>query len=190
MGKQANDHTIRSVVVVRLLAILLSTILVACSQGSTDESSEATWTNDVKPLWASSATRHFSDENQKDTFNVAVNGESIITGEVDLQITNYEGKRIFSTTFPANALLNHDGLISPKQDEKTIKNRIDVFFKAMHFVSPVAAKADLSTMPDSTKATWRTIEADSTAIYFSYPDGKGSVSQIAYSKKLQKVIQL
>lgn len=174
----------------RLLAILLSTTFVACSQGSTDESSEATRTNGVKPLWASSATRHFSAENHKDTFDVTVNGESIITGEVDLRITNQEGRRIFSTTFPASALLNHDGPINPKQDEEAIKNRIDHFFEATHFVSPVAAKPDLSTMPNSAEAAWRTIEADPTAVCFSYQSSKGSVSQIAYSKKLQKVIQL
>lgn len=175
----------------RLLAILLSMTLVACFQSSTDESSEAaTRTNGVKPLYANSATRHFSDEEQKDTFNAAVNGESIITGEVDLRITNHEGKSIFSTTFPASALLNHDGPINPEKDEMTIKNRIDHFFEKTHFVAPVAAKPDLSTVPNSGKAAWQTIETDPTAIYFSYQSSKGSISQIAYSKRLQKVVHL
>lgn len=190
MGKQANDCAMKRVVTMRLLAILLSTTLVACSQGSTDESSEARRTNGVKPLWASSATRHFSAENHKDTFDVTVNGESIITGEVYLQITNHEGRRIFSTTFPASALLNHDGPINPKQDEEAIKNRIDHFFEATHFDTPVAAKPDLSIVPDSTKAAWQTTQTDPAAIYFSYQSSKGSVNQIAYSKALRKVVQL
>ena len=190
MGKQASDYTMRTVVLVRMLAILLSTTLASCSKVSTDGSSEATRTSSVKPLYANSVTRHFSNEEQKDTFNVAVNGESIITGEVDLRITNYEGKRIFSTIFPARALLDHDGLINPKKDEKIIKNRIDHFFETTQFDTPIAAKPDSSKNNDSTEAVRRMMALDPKSICFSYKSTKDSVSQIVYSKRLQKVVVL
>ena len=190
MGEHGSDCTLSRVVIKPMFAMLLSAAFVACSQNNTHRLSETTGTNSVKPLYANSVTRHFSNESQKDTLNVAVNGESLITGEVYLQITNPEGKSIFSTTFPASALLNHSGLINPKQDEKTIKNRIDDFFQETHFVTTVAAKPNLSTMTDSTKAAWQTVLTDPAAVCFSYQGSKGNTSQIAYSKALRKVVQL
>ena len=173
----------------QLVAILLSVTFVTCSQSSTDRSSKAIGTTSVKPLYANSVTRHFSSKYQKDSMSVSVNGESIITGEVFLQITNHEGKRIFTATFPANALLSHDGLINPKRDEKIIKDGIDSFFRETRSVTPVAPKPDLAIMADSTKAAWKTIQTDPVAVCFSYQDSKGGISQIAYSKSLQKVVQ-
>lgn len=189
MGKRTSKCR-RSMIAERSLAILLIPILISCSQSSNDKSEDTTQTNGVKPLYARSVTRYFSDENKKDTLRVSINGESIITGEAHLQIVNHEGKPIFSTTFPANALLNHDGLIDPKRDKKVIKDRIDDFFQETHFVRPVAAEPDLSSMPDSTKAAWRTIKKDTTAVCFSYQSSKSGKSQIAYSRSLQKVVRL
>ena len=190
MGEHGSDCTLSRVVIKRMFAMLLSAAFVACSQNNTHRLSETTGTNSVKPLYANSVTRHFSNESQKDTLNVAVNGESLITGEVYLQIINPHGNSIFSTTFPASALLNHSGLINPKQDEKTIKNRIDDFFQETHFVRPVSVKLNLSTVADSTKKAWWVIQADPTTICFSYQNSRGNTSQIAYSKALRKVVQL
>ena len=99
---------------IQLLVLVMSIVSATCSQMNKDTPTETTQTKAIKPLYASRVVRRFSDERQKDTLSVTVNGESILTGEVYLQIINYRGRLIYRDAFPASVLLNHTGLIRPE----------------------------------------------------------------------------
>ena len=174
----------------QLLILVMSIVSATCSQMNKDAPTEMTQNKAIEPLYANRVVRRFSDERQKDTLSVAVNGESILTGEVDLQITNHEGRLIYRDAFPANVLLNHTGLIRPEQDEKAVKKRIDDFFDTAHFTPPMVVNSGSLNTADSGKTAWKGIQVDPTTICFSYRAGRRGLSQIAYSKDLQKVIAL
>jgi hypothetical protein len=96
-----------------------------------------------------------------------VNGESLLTGEADMQIVSYSGKIVYSTTFPVRALLNHQQQINPKRDEREVKKQIDEFFAPKHFT-----------------------QEDSGVISYSYLSQQDSLTRIAYSPDLKKVVKL
>jgi hypothetical protein len=85
-------------------------------------------------------------------------------------------------------LLNHEGQIIPDKDELEIKQRIDNFFAPKFFSQSVVVHNDSLNIPDSSMTIWKTIQADPTAIYFSYSVNNDTLNRIAYSKILQKAI--
>lgn len=173
-----------------VLTGIISLLSAACSQTTTETSQPATQTSATKPLYATSTVRFFSDERRQDTLRVTVNGESILTGEVHLQITDYEGKLLYSTMFPARVLINHEGLINPAQDEQAVKNRIDHFFDSHYFTTPVMASTDSSNTTDPAEMARKNSQTDLTTICFSYQGDQGVLNRIAYSKRLRKVVRV
>lgn len=161
----------------------MSVAFLACSPTNTDMASSTAETTAVEPLYATHVVRPFSDKARPDTLSVSINGESILTGRTSLRIVDSNGKLIYTSTFPTQALLDHEGLIKPKEDEQTIKTRIDNFFKPEHFTTPFQAS-------DSIKMAWKGVRVDPDAICFSYPVSKDSLRLIAYSKSGQKVVQV
>jgi hypothetical protein len=95
-----------------------------------------------------------------------VNGESLLTGEAFMQIASFSGKIIYSTTFPVRALLNHQQQISPERDEKEVKKQIDEFFAPTHFS-----------------------QEGSGIISYTFSSQQNSLTRIAYSPDLKKVVQ-
>ncbi|QIP16717.1 hypothetical protein G8759_30775 [Spirosoma aureum] len=169
---------------------MISTSFTFCTQTSENNSPEITNANQIKPLYTNRVIRFFSNQTWQDTLSIDVNGESIITGEVFLNITNYKGEPIYKTVFPARKLLNHEGLIIPDRDELEIKKRIDNFFSPTFFNQVSIMNNDSLSIPDSSMAIWKTIQSDPTAIYFSYSVNNDTVNRIAYSKILQKTIAI
>ncbi|QHV94041.1 hypothetical protein [Spirosoma endbachense] len=169
---------------------MISTNFTFCTQTNESNSPEITNANQIKPLYTNRVARFFSNQTWRDTLSVDVNGESIITGEVFLKITNYKGKLIYKTSFPTRELLNHEGLIIPDKDELEIKKRIDSFFAPTFFSQAVVVHNDSLSIPDSSITIWKTIQADPTAIYFSYSVNKNTINRIVYSKILQKIVAI
>ncbi len=149
-----------------LLGILVFSNM-ACDRNRTNTVSESLVAYPIKPLYGSSVVRPFSSLSRQDTFRVVVNGESLLTGEAYMQIVSYSGKIVYSTTFPVRALLNHHQQINPKRDEKEVKKQIDEFFAPKHF-----------------------IQEDSGVISYSYLSQQDSLTRIAYSPDLRKVVEL
>jgi hypothetical protein len=156
---------------------------LACSPTHTDTSSSVDQAKAVIPLYATRVVRTFSDTARQDTLSVCVNGESILTGRPNLRIVDYQGKLLYASTFPTQALLDREGIIKPEEDEQVIKNRIDNFFEPEHF-------AVLSQANDSMKMAWKGVPVDPAAVCFSFPVSKNSLRQVAYSKSRQKVVQV
>ncbi|QKZ15347.1 hypothetical protein [Spirosoma sp. KUDC1026] len=142
------------------------------------------------PLYINTAVRPFSDAKLADTMTVSLNGESILTGQVYLQIRNHTGKDIYTATFPASNLVTHAGPVDPSQDEEVVTKQLRAFFRDEHFSSATAVPLTSSTLPDSLKTAWKAVQADSGAVCFSYPAGGTSENRIAYAKRLGKVINV
>ncbi|GAB3747154.1 hypothetical protein GCM10028817_04140 [Spirosoma pomorum] len=165
----------------------LAVCLMACNR--TKQSGEGSQAAGA-PLYINTAVRPFSDAKLADTMTVSLNGESILTGEVYLQIKNHTGKDIYSTMFPASNLVTHDGPVNPDQDEEMVTKRLRAFFRDEHFAPASAVALTSSSTPDSLKTAWKTVQADSGVVCFSYPASGTSENRIAYAKSLGKVIKV
>lgn len=165
----------------KLLLSFVSIVFLACSPTHTDTSSLADQATIVKPLYANRIIRSFSNDSRQDTLSVSVNGESILTGNINLKIVDYKGNLLYASTFPTQALLVHEGLIKPKEDEQAIKSRIDNFFKPEHFTT-------LSQANDSVRMAWDSVQVDPTSVRFSFPVSKDSLRQVAYSKSGKRAV--
>lgn len=169
------------------LGMGLAICLMACDRSG--KSGETNQSPTGAPLYINTAVRPFSDAKLADTMTVSLNGESLLTGQVYLQIRNHTGKDIYTATFPANDLVAHEGPVNPNEDEEMVTKRLRAFFRDVNFTTASAIPPVSPTTPDSLKTAWKTVQADSGAVCFSYPAGK-SANRIAYSKSLGKVIKV
>lgn len=173
----------------KLLFVMFAILaFIACSR--IDQRSEISEIGTLQPWYSNRAVRNFSDEIDKDTLQVTINGETLITGQVYLKITNHKGNVIFWDSFPVTGLIEHEGLIEPETDEKRIKAQLDNFFDLDRFVISSRLIYNRLNVPDSTKSAWEVIQADPKSVYFSYRSSQKGVSEIAYSKGLKKVLSL
>lgn len=169
-----------------ILIYLTAMTLGACSRG--DQSAETTSTSNAALLYSNRAVRPFSDEMNKDTMQVTVNGESLLTGQVYLKVVSHTGKVMYWDRFPVTELIEHDGPIDPGKDEEQVRDQLNHFFASTHFAHPRTGDTDQLTVPDSARSTWAFIERDPKATVFSYRVRKNSLTGIAYSQQLKKVV--
>lgn len=176
--------------------LLAGCLFAGCSETNRSKTDQLTASDStsqapvVKPLYANRAVHPFSSADKPDTFQIAIRGESIITGQVYFQITNPAGQRIYAVDFPATYLLDYgfSESITPQKEEQYIKQRIDAYFKPANFSQPAIPAGNSFEADYSDKSIWQAIKADPSAIGFSYLIGKEDGRQIAYSKTLKKVV--
>jgi hypothetical protein len=169
--------------------MLAGLALTSCSHVE-ERQSEISKAAMIPPLYTNSVAHQLSDKPYSDTLQVTINGETILTGKVYLKITDHTGGTLFWDSFPATALIDHEGLINPENDEKHIRNQLNNFFDLDHFSTSSKLMTELSTLPDSTRRVWKAIQGDPKRVYFSYRSSKSGISEVAYSKDLKKVVSL
>jgi hypothetical protein len=170
----------------QILLLLTGMMLGACTRG--EHSADTMPTGGSQLLYSNRAVRLFSDSINKDTVQVTVNGESLLTGQVYLNVISNTGKNIYWDRFPVTELIGHDGPIDPGKDEEQVRSQLNHFFASSRFSRPGSPDANQLVIPDSARTAWKSIESDPKATIFLYPARTNSLTGIAYSQRLKKVI--
>jgi hypothetical protein len=150
----------------------------------------ATTTN---PILAELKRVHaFSDPNKLDSFEIKAEGLNILNSQVTFRIISFNGKEIYSISFPSTDLIGM-GLqrgvnASKKEQEKYILKRIHDFFDEKNFSVPAIKDSEEFEDEYGTIEIFTDIKSDKTAIGFHYLIGEEDGRKIAYSKKLKKVL--
>jgi hypothetical protein len=140
-------------------------------------------------LYRNNFVHEFSDNVKKDSFNIYIKGKTLLGGHVKFEIKNTAGQILLNESFKAIFLLG-DGVnpdLSDKEKEDFIKKRINEFFNEIRFFQPAITDQDFNE-DFSDKEIWSDIKSDKTAIGFYYLIGEEDGRQIAYSKKLGKIV--
>jgi hypothetical protein len=131
----------------------------------------------------------FSDSKKKDTFTIALKGQSILSGNIILKIRDYKNKVIYEQKFKAEDLLGDMGeVLNNSEQQDTIKARMLKFFNEANYTCPAIAANDKFEYDSSTKDVWNDIKSDRAAIGFLFSYGYEDTYGIAYSKKKHKVV--
>ncbi|MFM9838283.1 MAG: hypothetical protein ACKVOQ_08475 [Cyclobacteriaceae bacterium] len=135
-------------------------------------------------------THYFSSPGDKDTFKITVTGQSIKSGHFRFQIITKDGEIILDENFETTMLLDYGLKTNPtdQETEEYIKTRIDKLFSDDNFHQPAISKLDTFDEDYSDKEIWDDIISDQTSIGFYYLIGEEDGRQIAFSKKLGKVV--
>ncbi len=148
-------------------------------------------TNKDSVLVESRVEHEFSKMGKKDEFYICIRGSSIADGSVFFTIVRYDKTTILTEEFPSYLLMNY-GFIgdinSVQEREKYICSRIERFFEEKNFLFPAISNEEYYNEDYSDKEIWDEIQADKTAIGFSYLIGEGDGRRIAFSKKKRKVV--
>lgn len=141
-------------------------------------------------LYKNEAIHNFSSTSDKDTFKIIVTGRSIKGGQFRFQIITKDGEIILDENYETTMLLDYGLKPNPTDNEmeEHIKTRIDNFFKDDNFHQPAISKTDSFDEDYSKKEIWDDIISDQTSIGFYYLIGEEDGRQIAFSKKLGKVV--
>jgi len=186
----------------QLLILGLWTILSCSTKTDTQTIIQAdTLTNDINVgqtevktidtvLYKNEALHYFSSTVDKDTFKIIITGQSIKDGQFKFQIIQKDGQLILDESYETTMLLDYGLKDKPtdKEIEEYIKTRIDKFFNEDNFHQPAISKTDSFDEDYSEKEIWDDIIADQTSIGFYYLIGEEAGQQIAFSKKLRKVV--
>jgi hypothetical protein len=128
----------------------------------------------------------------KDTFKIKITGQSITDGTFEFEIITNNGIVIHHETYPSYYLIGYGLENNATEADKAefIKKRIVKFFEEENFHTPAISKDEKFDEDYSDKEFWEDIKSDSTAVSFGYLIGEESNGQIAYSKRLKKVITI
>jgi len=187
---------------IQLLIIgLLTTLSCTTKTDSRTVSQPDTLTNDINGrqaeilavdtiLYKSETVHYFSSPGDKDTFKITVTGQSIKSGQFRFQIITKDGEIILDESYETTMLLDYGLKPNPtdKETEEYIKTRIDRFLTDDNFHQPAISKSDTFDEDYSDKEIWDDIISDQTSIGFHYLIGEEDGRQIAFSKKLWKVV--
>jgi hypothetical protein len=187
---------------IQLLIIGLLTTLSCTTKTDTQTNTHSdTLTNDINVgqtevktidtvLYKSEALHYFSSTVDKDTFKIIITGQAIKDGQFKFQIITKDGQIILEESYETTMLLDYGLKDKPTDMEITeyIKSRIDNFFIEDNFHQPAISKTDTFDEDYSEKEIWDDIIADQTSIGFYYLIGEEAGQQIAFSKKLGKVV--
>jgi hypothetical protein len=187
---------------IQLLIIgLLTTLSCTTKTDSHTVSQPDTLTNDINDrqaeiltvdtvLYKSETVHYFSSPADKDTFKITVTGQSINGGQFRFQIVTKGGEILLDEKYETTMLLDYGLKPNPtdKETEKYIKTRIDKFFADDNFHQPAISKSDTFDKDYSDKEIWDDIISDQTSIGFYYLIGEEDGRQIAFSKRLGKVV--
>lgn len=140
-------------------------------------------------LFKTSFAHEFSDNAQKDSFNIYITGKTIHYGLVRFNIKNATGQIIYSESFPTSNIWDVEMHNSPKEEtEKYILNFINKYFNEKNFFSPAIGQGE-SFMDDySDKKIWDELKGDKSAIGFSCSSGYEDGRKIAYLKSLKRAV--
>jgi hypothetical protein len=177
----------------RYVAILILLVIVCCStkndtQTQAHESPEKPEQDSV--LFQRDTTLSFSAKGESDTFRMIVTGKSLKEGKGTFQIMNQKGQTIHSENFETNMLLDYafDGNAEKSEAETHIRYRLESFFTPDKFRIPAIATSTVFDKNYSDKEIWDDIQADQSAVGFTYLLGKEDKRYIAFSQKQNKVV--
>ena len=141
-------------------------------------------------LYKSETLHYFSSTTDKDSFAIIVTGPSIKDGQFRFQITTKDRQLILDESYETTMLLDHGlkGNPTDNEIEEYIKARIDKFFDESNFHQPAISKTDIFDEDYGKKEIWDDIRGDQTSVGFYYLIGEEDGRQIAFSKKLGKVV--
>ncbi len=141
-------------------------------------------------LYKSETLHYFSSTVDKDSFKINVTGQSLKNAKFRFQIITKDGQSILDENYETTMLLDYGLKNNPtdKEIDEYIKNRIDEFFNEDNFHQPAISKTDTFDEDYSEKEIWDDIIADQTSVGFYYLIGEEDGRQIAFSKKLGKVV--
>lgn len=135
-------------------------------------------------------THYFSSSIVKDTFKLTLTGQTITDGKLEFEIKTNYGLVIHYETYPSYYLIGYglDDTATEIQKREYIKGRLLSFFNEENFRQPAISKDEIFDEDYSNKDVWDDIKSDTTSVKFEYLIGEESHEQIAYSKKLKKVV--
>ena len=144
-----------------------------------------------KTILYTSFTHTFSNPEKKDRFQISVFGKTIIGGQVIFIILNFKNEKIFTETFPATDLLGdeEDVLVTKKQKEDKIKERINSFFAVNKFFTPAIRKNEKFDANNYDRDLWNEFKSDPSVVGFGYQYGYEGYYKIAYSKIKKSVVK-
>jgi hypothetical protein len=137
-------------------------------------------------------THHFSSSTSKDTFKIRLIGKTITESKFEFEIKTSHGLVIHFETYPSYYLVGYglDPNANEIEQSEYIGGRISKFFDEENFRQPAISKDELFDEDYSNKEIWDDIKSDSTSVKFAYLIGEEGNGQIAYSKKLKKVVTI
>lgn len=135
----------------------------------------------------------FSNNETPDEFKVVVKGFQVYSATIDFTITNSNGKQIYYDNFPATGVLANafDGngeYATNTQKEEFLRKWINTFLSNESFLTPAIHAEREFISEHSNKLIWDAILADESSIGFVYSKKLSSQTEIAFDKKLNKVV--
>jgi len=135
----------------------------------------------------------FSNNETPDEFKVVVKGFKVYSATIEFTITNSNGKQIYYDNFPVNNVLANafDGngeYATNTQKEDFLRKWINTFLSNESFLTPAIHAEREFFAEHSNKLIWDAIAADASSIGFVYSKKFSSQTEIAYDKKLNKVL--
>ncbi|GAA4314545.1 hypothetical protein [Nibribacter koreensis] len=140
-------------------------------------------------------THTFSSTTQPDYFRLVLTGDSITNGKVLFTITSIDGQKIYEEQFPAadlEAAMVYEmktPTASRTDREAYILRRMEEFVQPDDFVTPAipaSMRADTSFV---SLTTFRTIQANPSAIGFKYLLGKEDGRLLVYDPSQKKAVR-
>ena len=158
-------------------------LMVACNSNKKD--SVGATVSDSRTV-----TKAFSDLNKLDTFKVSLNGKDANDMVLNLKITAYTGKEIYSLNIKGTDLIrNYKESVSFKNDDQKLqflKEELNLFFDDENFLEPAVTADEQPDQHVPDKEFYA--ELKQTGLNgFNYRLGKETKVYIAWSSKEQLV---
>jgi hypothetical protein len=136
---------------------------------------------------------NFSNNEMPDEFKVIIKGFKIYSSVIEFTITTSNGKQIYYDNFPVNGVLANafdgDGEYATNtQKEEFLRKWIVTFLSNESFLTPAIMTERVYFAEHSNKVIWDAIAADEKSVGFVYSKKLSSQTEIAYDKKLNKVV--
>lgn len=140
-------------------------------------------------------THTFSSTTQPDYFRLVLTGDSITTGKVKFTITSIDGQKIYEEQFPAadlEAAMVYEiktPTASRSDREAYILRRMEEFVQADDFVIPAISASTPADTAFVALATFKSIQANPSAIGFKYLLGKEDGRLLVYDPSQKKAVR-
>lgn len=146
--------------------------------------------NNATVLLKNFTLHNFSSLDTKDSLILTVKGNSIEEAMMNFKIITNKGEVILDESYEAKYLLDYgfDERLGEYAKEDYIKKRVDEFFLQERFHRPAITQTEIFDEDYSEKNIWDDIRSDSTSVGFYYLIGEENGRNIAYSKRLKKVV--
>jgi hypothetical protein len=136
---------------------------------------------------------NFSNNEIQDEFKVIIKGFKVYSANVEFTITTSNGKQIYYDNFPVNGVLSNafDGegeYATNTQKEEFLRKWIVTFLSNESFLTPAIMNERAFLAEHSNKVIWDAIASDEKSVGFVYSKKLSSQTEIAFDKKLNKVV--